>query len=733
MKSIYLITIMSIIGVTGISSRHEMKAAEATTIITSPSSSSYIDSYYSSVNSSLTGLSLAAALETRLQNERGRTFSYDSLQTSAFPFVDPDPNRVNGGYIVSFYSGTPVSGYTGMNKEHTWPKSHGGNKIENDPHVIRPTLTAENSARGNAYYAESSSQGWDPASFGNAKYRGVSARIILYGAVIGYTEGLRLEDVGFVSGSGNGGKMGKLSDLLRWNLQYPVDTTEIIRNETLDISLNYNRNPFIDNPSYACQIWGNANATTQSICAASSIAPTSISLVPPTQTISLGHTLSLQMTVAPSNASTSVTWTSSNQAVATVNHGTVTGVGVGTVQITARSTIDTNVFGTAEVTVTNEGVDVTGVTLNVQTLSLAASQTSQLVATVTPTNATDKTVSWLSSNPAVASVSSQGLVTAHKLGTATISVTTNDGGYKATTKITVLPQGALTTTTGSLYNSTSDNNGGDGGVTKTNLNNGINDYSALGFGGTVVVDSVTSSNGYFPRSGGLAIGSSSKPGNIQLTFASNYRPTRVDLTFNDAGQGNTVSSITGSSSATVQNGTPGTAYSRPSTGTPYVVTFASATETLVIATSKRIALVEIVLYLGTPSTIGDDVNVWANDFINQTSSACSTYNAAALESLWPTLAAIYTALDSDAKMIIGNSVPNDGGHIIESALARYAYIVNKYQFNQYIDGIFLDAPTPLITREQPASLTYVVIAGLTVIFMIDIGLYFIFVKRKKEQ
>ena len=54
-----------------------------------------------------------------------------------------DPLRPNGGYIVSFYSGTPVYGYTGMNKEHTWPNSHGGRMIENDPHGETYTYTRE--------------------------------------------------------------------------------------------------------------------------------------------------------------------------------------------------------------------------------------------------------------------------------------------------------------------------------------------------------------------------------------------------------------------------------------------------------------------------------------------------------------------------------------------------------------------------------------------------------------
>ena len=222
------------------------KVSAAPTVITARSSQSYIDNYYSSVNLSSTGDSLKNALATLLKAERNASFSYGSHQSTAFPYTDVDPERPNDGYIVSFYSGTPVKGYSGMNKEHTWPDSHGGNKIESDPHVIRPTLTSENSARGNMYYAEPPNAGWDPASFNNPKYRGISARIIFYGATIGASSGLILEDVGRGQASGTGNKMGKLGDLLKWNLAYPVDQTEIIRNETLDISLNYNRNPFID-------------------------------------------------------------------------------------------------------------------------------------------------------------------------------------------------------------------------------------------------------------------------------------------------------------------------------------------------------------------------------------------------------------------------------------------------------------------------------------------------------
>jgi hypothetical protein len=81
-------------------------------------------------------------------------------------------------------------------------------------------------------------------------------------------------------------------------------------------------------------------------------------------------------------------------------------------------------------------VAVTGVTLNTSSLSLSRSGTATLAATVNPSNATNKTVTWTSSNTAVATVSN-GTVTAVSTGSATITVTTQDGGKTATCVVTV--------------------------------------------------------------------------------------------------------------------------------------------------------------------------------------------------------------------------------------------------------------------------------------------------------
>lgn len=82
-------------------------------------------------------------------------------------------------------------------------------------------------------------------------------------------------------------------------------------------------------------------------------------------------------------------------------------------------------------------IDVTGVTLNKSTSTVLVGGTEQLTATVAPSNATTKTVSWSSSTPSVATVNSSGLVTGVSAGTATITVTTVDGSKTANCVVTV--------------------------------------------------------------------------------------------------------------------------------------------------------------------------------------------------------------------------------------------------------------------------------------------------------
>jgi hypothetical protein len=101
----------------------------------------------------------------------------------------------------------------------------------------------------------------------------------------------------------------------------------------------------------------------------------------------------------------------------------------------------------------NNNIAVTSMTLDKTTLSLTVGSTGTLTATVEPTNATNSTVTWSSSDETIATISS-GTVTAIATGTATITVTTSDGGYTASCTVTVTEStassGAYTQSTGTV-------------------------------------------------------------------------------------------------------------------------------------------------------------------------------------------------------------------------------------------------------------------------------------------
>lgn len=156
-----------------------------------------------------------------------------------------------------------------------------------------------------------------------------------------------------------------------------------------------------------------------------SLNKTSLSLV-------TGGTETLSATVTPSNATNkTVTWSSSNTSVATVSNGKVTAVGAGTATITAKAG---NKSATCSVAIKNPIVEVSGISLNSVSISLAPGETETLTATVIPSNATNKTVTWSSSNTGVATISN-GIVTAVAVGNATI--TAKSGSKSVTCSVTV--------------------------------------------------------------------------------------------------------------------------------------------------------------------------------------------------------------------------------------------------------------------------------------------------------
>ena len=154
--------------------------------------------------------------------------------------------------------------------------------------------------------------------------------------------------------------------------------------------------------------------------------------------LTIGASESLVATISPSNATNKdVEWTSSNTNVATVDTtGKVTGVSAGSATITVK-TKDGSKVATCNVTVKNPVISVTGVTLNKTALNLVTGASESLVATISPSNATNKNVEWTSSNTNVATVDTTGKVKAISTGSAIITVKTKDGAKVATCNVTV--------------------------------------------------------------------------------------------------------------------------------------------------------------------------------------------------------------------------------------------------------------------------------------------------------
>lgn len=387
--------------------------------------------YYKNISKTATGSELANQLKT-LVNKNRCTTGYGSLW-SYYPYCDADPDNPKSGKIIAFYRGTPAT-QGEMNKEHVWPNSRGGNLVEGDPHMTRPTLTKDNSSRGNSFYVEnmcSTTDGWDPKMDGlNESFRGDSARIIFYAAIAKYGT-LKLVDKNNDS-TGNQ-SMGKLSDLIKWNFEYPISKYERFRNEVLsgERSVNgsdydFNRNPFIDDRTLPCRIWGDTNSETQRLCQMylNKKAPTEINLNETSINIAAMEEFQLKVeSVSPAGAYDAVTWSSNDDSVATVDsNGLVRGVNDGETYIIATSVADTSIVASCKVTVETADRPLEDISVT-PSLTLAVGSYGEVKVTNNPTNAYPRpTYTFTSGDKSVAEVDQNGLVTGLAAGNVEITV-----------------------------------------------------------------------------------------------------------------------------------------------------------------------------------------------------------------------------------------------------------------------------------------------------------------------
>ena len=150
-----------------------------------------------------------------------------------------------------------------------------------------------------------------------------------------------------------------------------------------------------------------------------------------------GQTYTLTATIFPSNATNqNILWESSDLSVSTISDGIILAKKPGNAIITATSE-DGGKSAICNVVVTNPKIDVTGVTIDKNELLLEEQEYFILTATVLPAEASNKVISWKTSDPGIVTVDNSGKVVAISKGTATVTVTTEDGGFSASCSVTV--------------------------------------------------------------------------------------------------------------------------------------------------------------------------------------------------------------------------------------------------------------------------------------------------------
>ncbi|MBT2687442.1 chitobiase/beta-hexosaminidase C-terminal domain-containing protein [Bacillus sp. ISL-47] len=230
-----------------------------------------LEGYYEDA-SGKTGEELKAALHNIISEQTVISYSdvWDALKET-----DEDP--ANPDNVILFYTGESRSenlngGNAGdWNREHVWAKSHGdfGTSMGpgTDVHHLRPTDVGINSARGNLDFdnggtAVSGCDGcyktassWEPPD----RVKGDVARMLFYMAVRYEGNGEVDLELNELLNNGSNPYHGKLSTLLEWHEQDPVDEFERNRNNIIFEKWQHNRNPFIDHPEWAEMIWEQAN------------------------------------------------------------------------------------------------------------------------------------------------------------------------------------------------------------------------------------------------------------------------------------------------------------------------------------------------------------------------------------------------------------------------------------------------------------------------------------------
>ncbi len=257
--------------------------------------------YYADISNTLTGYDLGVALRDLMISTHKTYTSYADVGNYAIN-TDTDPNNANN--IICVYSGASVPGAwdagNTWNREHVWCQSLSGGLWGEtyagaDFHHLRPEIPNINSLRNNRPFADLGKTGtavnyngtptgcyydgnnhWEPRD--GAK--GDIARILMYvyvhysnayGSDLSYTGPLSITDIFYTAAGTESAAWDKLLD---WSALDPPDDFERHQNDQA-AAYQGNRNPFIDNPSYATALWGGGSITPPSSSSSSGSASSS--------------------------------------------------------------------------------------------------------------------------------------------------------------------------------------------------------------------------------------------------------------------------------------------------------------------------------------------------------------------------------------------------------------------------------------------------------------------------
>src|SRR5574344_690688 len=394
-KQITLLVALALIsGVSSLAFLSHFSSYESATALNPADGASYYatntnDMYYSGIDESLEGEDLMVALST-LTTTGFVDHSYSSLPNI---YQYSDLSLTDNSKMVMVYTGTEVSFSPGSmpgstNKEHVWPASWYGNGTRTqsagspgaDAHNVWPSASDLNSKRGSCAFDEldfsrsykayefnqtdwsygtegdDDSFVWSTAfNYSNGQsndalypaegHRGAIARILMYVATRyrnNTTYPVMLHDQAITL---NTGRIGKLSTLLKWHFMEPPTEWEIKRNNEVASRWHHNRNPFVDHPEYASKIFytlpepGSSTPTAAVKTAIETYGDLNQGIVLEHSTLTLNEGQNTKINVVNNPNSESITWSSDNTNVATVdNSGNVSAINAGIATITAQGT-----------------------------------------------------------------------------------------------------------------------------------------------------------------------------------------------------------------------------------------------------------------------------------------------------------------------------------------------------------------------------------------------------------